>query len=46
MDNLIRPGSLFYIKVHEKKTMKKEKEKRAQIKIASPCKQSRPVYDK
>jgi len=30
MDNLIRPGGLFYIKVHGKKTaMKKEKEKQS-----------------
>ena len=29
MDNLIRTGGLFYIKVHEKTAMKKEKEKRS-----------------
>ena len=36
----------MYIKVREKTAMKKGEGKTAQIKIASPCKQTRPVYDK
>jgi len=41
MDNLIRPGGLFYIKVHEKTAMKKGEEKtehksRSQILVNSP----------
>ena len=29
MDNLVRPGGLSYIKVHEKTAMKMEKEKQS-----------------